>query len=93
MKFRYNFVISNDFVIRVNLKALLIIKRIINLIVDMNENKEIALLSLSVLNDYLIINFKSNAFKTVTTFDKKKFEIKMKLNRSLIFFSIIAYYF
>ena len=81
--------ISNDFVIKINSKILLIIKRIINLIVDINKNKKIAILSLSVSNNYLIINFKSNVFKTITTFDKILFKIKMKLNKSLIFFSTI----
>ena len=86
VKFRYNFMILNDFIIKINLKVLLIIKRIINLIVDINENKEIALLSLSVLNNYLIINFKLNAFKTITIFDEIFFKIKMKLNKLLTFF-------
>ena len=93
MRFRYNFVISNDFVIKVNSKALLIIKRIINLIIDMNENEEIAILSLNILNDYLIIKFKSNAFKTIAIFNEILFKIEMKLNKSLIFFSIIIYLF
>ena len=62
MKFRYNFEISNDFVIKINSRILLIIKRMINLNVDINE--KIAISSLNILNDRLIINFKSNAFKT-----------------------------
>ena len=78
---------------KINLKALLIIKRIINLIIDINKNKKVAFLSLSVLNNYLIINFKSNAFKTITIFDEIFFEIEMKLNKSLIFFSIIMCFF
>ena len=89
MKFRYNFIISNDFVMRANSKTLLIIKRIINLIVDMNE--KVIILSLSVLSDYSITNFKSNAFKT--TFNEIFFEIKMKLNRLSISSSIIIYLF
>ena len=89
MKFRYNFIISNNFVIKINLKTLLIMKRIINLIV--NVNKEIVILSLNISNDYLIINFKLNAFKA--TFDEVFFKIKMKLNKSLIFFSIIICFF
>ena len=64
-------------------------KRIINLSVDMN--KEVIISSLSVLNDHLIINFKLNAFKTIT-FDEILFEIKMKLNKLLIFFSIKIIY-
>ena len=86
IRFRYNFVISNNFVIRVNSKILLIIKRIINLIIDINENKEIIILLLSVLNDYLIMNFKLNAFKTITIFNEILFKIKMKLNKLLIFY-------
>ena len=93
MKFRYNLIISNDFIMKINLKALLIIKRIINLIVDINKNKKIAILLLSILNDRFIINFKSNAFKTITIFDEILFKIKMKLHKLLIFFSIIAYFF
>ena len=65
----------------------------INLIVDMNENKEVALLLLNILNNYLIINFKSNAFEMIMIFDEIFFEIEMKLNKSLIFFSIIVYLF
>ena len=93
MKFRYNFVISNGFVMRINLKALLIIKRIISLIVDINEDEEIAILSLNVSNNHFIINFKSNAFETIMIFDKILFEIEMKLNKLLIFFSIIICFF
>ena len=44
MKFRYNFMISNDFIIKVNLRILLIIKRMINLNIDVNKDKEIAIL-------------------------------------------------
>ena len=84
MRFRYNFEISNDFVIKINLKTLLIIKRMISLNVDVNEG--IIILSLNVLNDRSIINFKSNAFKTII-FNEILFEIKMKLNKLLIFFS------
>ena len=90
MKFRYDYVISNDFVMKIDLRSLLIMKWIINLIINVNENKEVAILSLNVLNDYLIANFKSNAFKTV--FNEIFFEIKMKLNKLLIFFLIIVYF-
>ena len=65
----------------------------INLIVDINENEKIVISSLSVSNDRFIINFKSNAFKTIMIFDEILFKIKMKLNKSLIFFSIIIYFF
>ena len=92
MRFRYNFVISNDFVIKIDSKILLIIKRVINLNANVNEIKEIAISSLSVLNDRFIINFKLDAFKTIT-FDEIFFKIKMKLNKSLTFFLIIAYFF
>ena len=78
--------ISNDFIIKINSKTLLIIKRMINLNVDINKNEEIAILSLSVLNDYFITNFKSNEFKTITISDEILFKIKMKLNKSSIFF-------
>ena len=64
----------------------------INLNVDINKNEKITISSLSVLNDRFIINFKSNAFKA-TTFDEILFKIKIKLNKSLIFFSIIIYLF
>ena len=74
---------------KINSKILLIIKRIINLIIDVNE--KITILSLSVLNDYSIINFKLNAPKTV--FNEIFFEIKMKLNKSLISFLTITYFF
>ena len=84
--------ILNDFVMKINLKTLLIIKRMINLNININKVKKIAISSLSVSNDYFIINFKSNAFKT-TAFDEILFKIKMKLNKSLIFFSIIIYVF
>ena len=73
MKFRFNFVISNDFIMKTNLKALLIIKRIINLNVDINEYEKIAILSLSVLNNHFIV------IKTI--FDEILFKIKMKLNK------------
>ena len=61
----------------------------------MNENKEIAILSLSVLNDRFIMNFKSNELKTIMNFDEILFKIKieMKLNKSLTFSSIIIYLF
>ena len=86
MRFRYNFVISNDFIMRINLKILLIIKRMINLSVDINENEKIVILSLSVSNDRFIANFKLNEFKTIITFNEILFEIEMELNKSLIFF-------
>ena len=93
VRFRYNFVISNNFIIKASLKTLLIIKQMINLIVNVNENKKAAILSLSVLNNYLIMNFKSNAFKTIAAFDEILFKIKIKLNKLLAFFSIIIYLF
>ena len=65
----------------------------INLNVDVNKDEKIVILSLSVLNDRFITNFKSNEFKTITTFNGILFEIKMKLNKSLIFFSTIITYF
>ena len=80
--------ISDGFIMKINLKILLIIKRVISLIV--NINKEIIILSLSVLNDYSIIDFKLNAFKMIMIFDGILFEIKMKLKRLLTFFSIIV---
>ena len=52
MRFRYNLVISNDFVIKINSKSLLIIKRIINLIININKNKEIIILSLNILKSF-----------------------------------------
>ena len=85
--------ILNDFIMKINLKTLLIIKRMINLIIDVNKNKKIIILSLNVLNNYFIINFKSNTFKTIIIFNEILFKIKMKLNKSLIFFSIIIYLF
>ena len=91
MRFRYNFVISNDFIMKINSKALLIIKRVINLNIDIN--KEIAISSLNVLNNRFIMNFTSNAFKTITVFDEILFEIEMKLSRSLTFSLIIIYFF
>ena len=93
MKFRYNFVILNDFVIKINLKALLIMKRIINLIVNVNKNKKVAILSLNVSNNRFMIKFKLNAFKMITTFNEILFKIKMKLNKLLTFFLIIIYLF
>ena len=85
--------ILNDFIMKINLKTLLIIKRIINLNVDINKDKKIVILLLSVSNDYFITNFKSNAFKTIMIFNEILFKIKMKLNKLLIFFLIIAYLF
>ena len=87
MRFRYNFVISNDFIMKINLKALLVIKRMINL--NVNVNKKITISSLSVSNDCSIANFKSNALKTI--FNEILLKIKMKLNKSLIFSSKISY--
>ena len=91
MKFRYNLIISNGFIMKINSKVLLIMKRIINLNVDINE--KIAISSLSVLNDRFITNFKSNAFETIITFNEILFEIEMKLNKSLTFFSTIICFF
>ena len=85
--------ILNDFVIKTNLRILLIIKRTINLIININKNKKIIILSLSVSNNHFIINFKSNAFKMIIIFNEIFFEIKMKLNKLLIFFLIIIYLF
>ena len=99
VRFRYNLVISNDFVMRINSKALLIIKRMISLGVNMNEIEEAAISSLSVLNDRFITNFKSDArfksgaFKTITVFNEIFFGIEMKLSRSSIFFSTIICFF
>ena len=93
MRFRYNLVISNNFIIKINSKALLIIKRIINLIIDVNKDKEIIILSLNVSNNYFIANFKLNAFETITTFNEIFFKIKIKFNKLLPFFSIIIYLF
>ena len=56
-------------------------------------SERVIILSLSVLNNYLIISFKLNAFKTIMIFNKILFKIEMKLKRLLIFFSIIAYFF
>ena len=70
MKFRYNFIISNDFIIKINSRVLLIIKRMINLNVDINEDEKIAILLLSVSNDRFITNFKSNKFETITIFNE-----------------------
>ena len=92
IKFRYNFVISNDFIMKINLKVLLIMKRMINLNINVNKVKKVAISSLSVSNDHFIINFKSNAFKT-TISNEILFEIEMKLNKLLTFFSIIIYLF
>ena len=77
---------------KIDLKVLLIIKRVINLIVDINKNKEIVILSLSVSNDCLITTFKSDAFKAITIFDKILFKIEMKLNKLSTFFSTIIIY-
>ena len=86
MRFRYNFIISNGFIMKINLRVLLIIKRMINLIIDINENERIVISSLNVLSDRFIIGFKSDAFETVTTFNGILFKIEMKLNKSLTFF-------
>ena len=83
--------ISNDFVMKVNSKTLLIIKRIISLNVDINEDKKIIILLLSVSNDRSIINFELNAFKAI--FNEIFLKIKMKLNKLIIFSSTIAYFF
>ena len=94
MRFRYNFVISNDFIMKINLKILLIIKRVMNLSVDINKNEKVAILSLSVSNDYFIANFKSNKSETIMIFNEILFEIKMKLNKlSTFFLTIIVYFF
>ena len=86
IRFRYNFEISNNFVVKVNLRILLIIKRVINLSVDVNE--EVAISSLSVLNNRFIISFKSNALKAAA-FNEVLLKIKIKLNKLLIFSSTI----
>ena len=71
----------------------------INLNVNVNKVKKIAISSLNVLNDHFIANFKSgahfklNAFKTIMIFNEVFFEIEMKLNKLLIFFSTIIYVF
>ena len=39
------------------------------------------MLLLSVSNDYFIINFKLNAFKTITIFNEILLEIEMKLKK------------
>ena len=83
MRFRYNFVILNDFIIKANLKTLLIMKRVINL--NVNVNKEIAMSLLNILNNHFI------AVKT--TFDEILFKIEMKLNKFLTSFSTIVYLF
>ena len=93
MRFRYNFIISNDFIMKMNLKFLLIIKRIINLIIDINKDEKVVISLLNVLNDRFIANFKLNAFKMITIFNEILFEIEMKLNKLLTFFLIIAYLF
>ena len=54
-------------------------------------NEKIVILSLSVLNNYSIADFKLNAFKTI--FNDVFFEIEMELNRLLTFSSIIIYLF
>ena len=81
--------ILNDFVMKINLKTLLIMKRIININVDINKDEKITILSLNVSNDHFITNFKSNKFKTIMIFNEILFKIKMKLNKSLIFFLTI----
>ena len=68
------------------------LSRDLNFDINVNKNEKVIILSLSVLNVYLIINFKSNAFKTIMVFDEICFEIKIKLNKSLIFFLIIIYF-
>ena len=78
---------------KISLRTLLIIKRMINLNVDINKDKRVAILSLNVSNNRFITNFKSNEFKTIMIFDEILFEIEMKLNKLLIFFSIIIYLF
>ena len=75
MKFRYNFMISNDFVMKANLKVLFVIKRIINLNVNVNKVEKVVISSLSISNDRFIIDFKLNAFKAAI-FDE--FFLKLK---------------
>ena len=65
----------------------------ISLIVDMNKNEKVAILSLIVLKDHFIMNFKSNKFKTIMIFNEILFKIEMELNKLLIFFLIIVYFF
>ena len=67
----------------------------INLNVDINKDKKIVILSLSVSNNYFIASFKLNKFKTIITFNKilLEIEIEMKLNKLLTFFLIIIYFF
>ena len=90
IRFQYNFMISNDFIMRINSKILLIIKRIINLNVDINEKITISLLSV-LNNDFY--DFNSYAIKTII-FNEIFFKIKMKLNKSLIsFLTKIIYFF
>ena len=72
---------------KIDLKILLIIKRVISLSVDMNKDKRITISSLSVSNDHFITNYKSIAFKTV--FNEILFKIGIKLNKSSTFFSTI----
>ena len=92
VRFRYSFMISNDFIMKINLKVLLIIKRMISLNVNVNKVEKVVISSLSVLNNRFIIDFKSDAFEAAV-FDEVFFKIKMKLNRSLAFFSTVAYFF
>ena len=84
--------ISDDSVMKISLKTLLIMKRIINLNIDVNKDEEIVISSLNVSNDRFIIGFKLNAFEAAI-FDEIFFEIEMELNKLLIFFSIITYFF
>ena len=81
--------ISNDFIMKINSKTLLIIKQIINLNVDVNKDEEIIILLLNILNNHFTASFKSNEFKTIIIFNKILFKIEMKLNKLLIFFLII----
>ena len=55
-------------------------------------NKKVTILSLSVSNNYLIINFKLNAFEAIITFNEILFKIEMKLKRLSIFFSIVIFF-
>ena len=59
---------------------------------NVNVNEKITISSLSVLDDYLIINFRLNVFKTAI-FNEIFFEIKMKLSKSLTSFSTITCFF
>ena len=64
----------------------------ISLNVNVNKVEKVVISSLSVLNNRFIIDFKSDAFEAAV-FDEVFFKIKMKLNRSLAFFSTVAYFF